>query len=135
LSTFVDTSAIMAVFDADDPQHQAARREWDNLMDTGEPVLTSSYVVVETISLLHHRFGIPAVNRFLTDMLPAVMIEWVDEAVHSVGVSALLASGKRGPSLVDCVSFEVMRRLDVRTAFSYDKHFADAGFSTLPSVS
>jgi predicted nucleic acid-binding protein len=26
------------------------------------------------------------------------------------------------------VSFEVMRGLDIRTAFAYDKHFTDAGF-------
>jgi len=131
LSTYVDTSALLAVFDADDPQHRAAAETWFGLLDSEERVVASNYVVVETVSLLHRRFGIPTVNRFLTDMLPAINVAWVSESLHSVAVSALLASGKCGPSLVDCVSFETMRQLDIRAAFCYDKHFSDAGFHTL----
>lgn len=131
MSTYIDTSALIAAFDADDPQHEAAGRAWSSLVDTKELVVTSNYVVVETISLLHRRFGVPTVNAFLADMLPVIDVEWISEAVHAVSVSALLASARRGPSLVDCVSFEMMRRLGIRVAFAYDKHFAEAGFQTL----
>jgi predicted nucleic acid-binding protein len=44
-------------------------------------------------------------------------------------MSALLASsGKRSPSLVDCVSFEIIRKSAIDRAFAYDHHFEDRGF-------
>lgn len=131
MNTYIDTSAVLALFDADDPRHEAAAAAWSKLMGGDEQVITSNYVVVETISLLHRRFGVSTANRFLADMLPSIGVEWIGEVVHAVAVSALLISGRRGPSLVDCVSFEIMRRMDIGTAFAYDKHFVDAGFEVL----
>jgi len=51
-----------------------------------------------------------------------------------VGVTALLAAGHRQLSLVDCVSFEVMRREGIRRVFAFDAHFADHGFDTIPPI-
>ena len=131
MSVFVDTSSFLAVLDAGDRNHAQATRVWTEMVRGSEMITTSNYVVVETMSLLQRRSDTATIQRFHGDILRAVSVEWVDEVVHSIGVSAALASGRRGPSLVDCVSFELMRRLDIRTAFSYDKHFADAGFQTL----
>ncbi|MEI6809693.1 MAG: hypothetical protein WCN95_13310, partial [bacterium] len=33
---------------------------------------------------------------------------------------------------VDCVSFEVMRRLGLRNVFAFDNHFAEQGFLVRP---
>ena len=55
----------------------------------------------------------------------------MDPKLHEAAVSAFLAA--RGAlSLVDCVSFEVMRRLAIPTAFAFDRDFERAGFRTLP---
>jgi len=51
-----------------------------------------------------------------------------DLETHRSGISALLAAAKRNLSLVDCVSFELMGNLGIRTAFAFDAHFKDAGF-------
>jgi len=48
------------------------------------------------------------------------------------GVSALLTSGREQLSLVDCVTFELMRQLGIRTAFTFDRHFEEQGFTCLP---
>jgi uncharacterized protein len=131
MSVFVDTSAFLAVLDAGDRNHGYAARVWAQTVESGDTIVTSNYVVVETMALLQRRLDTQTVRRFHADIMPAAYVEWVEEAVHSVGVSAVLASGRRGPSIVDCVSFELMRRLDIPKAFSFDKHFADAGFSIL----
>jgi predicted nucleic acid-binding protein len=54
----------------------------------------------------------------------------VDEHIHARALSALLAAGRI--SFVDWVSFEVMRRLGVETAFSFDRDFAAQGFELAP---
>ncbi|MDP2857839.1 MAG: VapC toxin family PIN domain ribonuclease, partial [Bacillota bacterium] len=46
--------------------------------------------------------------------------------------AALLTAGRRNLSLVDCVSFDVMRRLGMEKAFAFDAHFAEQGFQCMP---
>ena len=128
MSVFVDTSALLAVLDADDREHVRARRAWERLVAGGESLLSSSYVLVETSALAQRRLGMDAVRALHEDVCPILAIEWVDEAVHRAGVEAMLAQGRRRLSLVDCVSFEVMRRSGVVRAFCFDPHFTEAGF-------
>ena len=49
---------------------------------------------------------------------------------HDAGVSAALTASRKKLSVVDCVSFETMRRLGIRSAFCFDAHFAEQGFVT-----
>jgi uncharacterized protein len=62
-----------------------------------------------------------------------VDVFWVDETTHGAAASAYLCSRASGPSLVDFTSFEVMRKLGIRTAFAVDRDFADAGFDVIPA--
>jgi predicted nucleic acid-binding protein len=39
--------------------------------------------------------------------------------------------GGAGASPVDCVSFAIMNRFSIRRAFTFDSHFASAGFEIL----
>jgi predicted nucleic acid-binding protein len=39
------------------------------------------------------------------------------------------AANRRSLSLVDCVSFVVMRQLAIRDAFAFDRHFEEQGFT------
>ena len=50
----------------------------------------------------------------------------------TVFVVALLAASRRGLSLVDCVSFEVMRESGLKSAFTFDGHFREYGFTAVP---
>jgi predicted nucleic acid-binding protein len=44
----------------------------------------------------------------------------------------MLAAVRRDVSLVDWVSFEVMRRSGIGTAFAFDRDFRRHGFATIP---
>ena len=73
------------------------------------------------------------VRAFTGDVLPVPNVFWVDEGAHRSAHHACLVSGRRELSLVDCVSFEAMRRLDLNDAFCFDNHFAEQGIRTIPS--
>jgi len=132
MSVFVDTSAFFAVLDADDENHEAARQMWEDLLTQEAVLVCSNYVLVETLALVQRRLGIPAVRVFQEDIMPVLNVEWVDESLHQVGIASVLAAARRRLSLVDCASFEIMRRLGIKTAFAFDHHFDEQGFERVP---
>ncbi len=127
---FVDTSAFFAILDRDDNAHALARQTWTALLSADTPalLLTSSYVLVESFALTQSRLGLDAVRALHEDILPVVSVHWVLEQDHAAAVSALLTANRRRLSLVDCCSFQIMRRLGVRQALAFDRHFAEHGF-------
>ena len=132
MTVFVDTSALIALLDADEAKHKVCAREWKRLLAADASLVTSSYVMVETCAVAQRRLGMAAVRSLTTDFMPLLAIDWVDEPVHAAGHAAMLTANRKELSVVDCVSFEIMRRRDVATAFALDADFADQGFSVVP---
>jgi predicted nucleic acid-binding protein len=134
MPALVDTSAFIAVLDGDDAQHRAGRAAWEALLDTGETLCTSNYIVVETCAVLQRHCGSAAVRVFLLELLPAVAVVWIDERMHHAGTAAFLAAARRKLSLVDCTSFELMRGRGVTRVFTFDRHFREQGFASIPAA-
>ncbi len=128
---FIDTSAFYALLDRDDENHSKAETAWTSILSGENTLVTSNYILVETIALLQNRLGIEAVRGFHDDLLPLVNIEYVVPEAHRSGMSALLAASRRNLSLVDCVSFEVMRTSGIKTVFAFDPHFREQGFAPI----
>jgi predicted nucleic acid-binding protein len=128
LTAFVDTSALLAILDADEDRHADAATTWQRLVEDDEPLLTTSYVLVETFAVAQRRLGIDAVRVLARDVVPLLEVEWVTGDTHSAAVAALLVANRRGLSLVDCVSFDAMRRRGLTRAFAFDQHFREQGF-------
>ncbi len=128
---FVDTSAWFALLDADDQHHAAARKAWLAALKATDTLVTSNYVLVETVALVQHRLGIDAVRVLWRDLLPMVEVEWVTVEEHAAAMAALVAAGRRGLSLVDCTSFQVMQRVAIEDVLGFDRHFEEQGFHQL----
>ena len=129
---FVDTSAFYALMDADDDNHEHAEVSWSSWID--QPVLfaSSNYVLLETVTLIQRRLGVVAARRFCEDLAPLFHMHWVDRDLHTAAVGALLTAGRCDLSLVDCTSFELMRRLGISNVFAFDRHFTERGFACVP---
>ena len=129
MTVFVDTSVLYAILDADDPSHEASRAEFARLKST--PLVSHSYVVLESVAIVERRLGRAAARDLLKELIAQIQIVYIDDSIHGPAVSAYLSSA--GPSLVDCTSFEVMRRAGIRTALAVDSDFTDAGFEVIPA--
>ncbi len=128
MSVFIDTSALMAVLDADDGHHKKAKDIWIRLISEEETIISSNYVLVETFALVQNRLGLEAVRTLQEDVLPMITVDWVDEASHKAGVTGVLTALRKKLSLVDCTSFAIMRKLGIKKVFAYDPHFKEQGF-------
>jgi predicted nucleic acid-binding protein len=135
MSVFVDTSALYAILDAADHNHSPARATWADLLRGDAHFLCTNYVLLETFALVQNRLGMTAVRTLREDLLPVLQVIWVDAERHGTAVTAMLTAGRRQLSLVDCVSFGVMRELGLTTAFTFDSDFMDQGFECMPVVS
>lgn len=112
-------------------EHEAAARCFDDL--TAEPgAITHNYVVLEASALVQRRLGSEATRDLLEELVPALEIRWVGAELHDRASAGLLAAGRRRVSLVDWVSFEVMRRHGIERAFAFDRDFVAQGFETVP---
>ena len=109
-AVFVDTSALVALLNADDEHHRRAARAFERLRSQRVPLMTTSYVLVA----------------------PLMNVVWVDDSLHNAGLDILAQRGKRPLSLVDAVSFATMRRSGVDDAFVFDQHFDQEGFTSVP---
>lgn len=125
---FADTSALFALLVRDDLMHVRARLNFDYFAENDTRLLTSSYVLLETLTLLQRRVSLDAVWDFSRKIMPVLDIVWVDENWHSRAMQRLHVERSRGVSLTDCLSFEIMEAREITTAFTFDRHFGERGF-------
>ncbi len=133
MSLFVDTSALYALLDGDEPRHTDVAAAWRTVTDDERLLFTSNYVLVETFALLQRRLGLEAVHGFADAFVPLLQPVWVDEELHAAAVASLFTAARRRLSLVDCASFELMRRLGLTDVLALDTDFSRQGFNLLPA--
>lgn len=124
---FLDTSAIYAWVDKADPNYALSVQRLKAILEAGEELLTHNYVLLESVALLQARLNVTAAAKFARDST-MFTIDWVDEDLHAAGIRELEQSKKGRVSLVDHISFLVMRRHNISTAFAFDRDFISAGF-------
>ena len=129
---FVDTSAFYSLSCAEDRNYFQAIKIWEDLVKEETDLVTNNYIVVESISLFQNRFGIDQVRTFQTKLVPFLNMDWIGEEQHAFAIQTVLTTNRRNLSLVDCASFETMRRLGIETVFTFDEHFRDQGFKVIP---
>lgn len=125
---FADTSGLFAFLVKNDDMHLQAGNIFRSFAERDTRLLTSSYVLVETIALLQRRVGLDAVLDFQDRLLPLLEIIWVDSHWHTKAVNRLIAINQKDVSLVDCTSFVIMDAMEVDTAFCFDRHFEKNGY-------
>ena len=127
---FLDTSAVLALADTADQHHAEAVSAMARLMTERDALLTHNYVLVESAALLQNRIGLRSALAFLEDA-EKLTVHWVTPGDHAEAVGLLTSRERRGLSLVDCMSFIVMRKYGAATALAYDADFEAEGFEVL----
>ena len=133
---FVDSGAWIAFFDQTDKYHNDAVVLYSDLVQQKMRLLTTDYVLDETITRLRY------------DVSHSVAVQFLDliESVEKTGVltiaeidKTLLQEAKRlfrqydsaKLSFTDCTSFAVCQKHNISETYAFDEHFAMMGITVL----
>jgi hypothetical protein len=133
---FVDTAGWMACADGTDAANQRACRARDAALEAGETLITTDFVVDETLTLIRLRLGLSAADRWWRQVDGSQRLRWERIDSDRFERARLLFFQYRDKrfSFTDCTSFVVMRELRVKQALTTDRHFRQMGFQVLPRV-
>jgi predicted nucleic acid-binding protein len=131
---FVDSSAFFALLSARDSYHAAAQEMLERVVIDRRGLVTTNFVVAETHALALARVGRHQASVFLRgiDGDPEVRIERATEEDEVTARNIVSKYDDQDFSLTDAISFAVMERLGIRTAFTFDRDFARFGFASVP---
>ncbi|OHA65658.1 MAG: hypothetical protein A3D64_01690 [Candidatus Wildermuthbacteria bacterium RIFCSPHIGHO2_02_FULL_49_9] len=124
---FLDTSAIYALADTTDQNHDKAVRLFTKASKEGEELFLHNYILIEATALIQRRLGLHLAKTFLKDSSKFTVL-WIDASLHEKSVQSFHQSSQRKLSFVDWVSFLAMREKGVAAAFAFDEDFRKAGF-------
>jgi predicted nucleic acid-binding protein len=121
MSLFVDTSIWYPAADSSDRSNARSKA----ILKSGETLVTSDHVLIETWTLLDHKLDRKAAERFWEGLRSGIAaIETVTLADLEIAWDIGVSWRDQDFSIVDRTSFAVMRRLGIDRVASLDAHFA-----------
>ena len=128
---FVDTGAWYALVDSDDADHTTAAAF---LAANTIPLITTNFVLSETVTLIRYRIGHEAARSFGQKLKESSFVRVVSGYATDEERAWEIFSKYRDQdfSFVDCTSFAVMERMKLSAAFAFDRHFSVMKFAVVP---
>jgi uncharacterized protein len=127
-----DTSALLALVLADDSHHQAAMR-FARKNPQVRFVMTE-LILSEVVTRVRARADAPRAVAFADDALRSRRYDlvFVDSELLRGALAQMNRFADKRLSLTDCASFEILDRLALDGAFTFDRDFRDCGYRMLP---
>lgn len=132
-AAFADTSFFFALAARRDRHHAHALRVLRALTVKRRAIVTTDYVIDETMTLTKLRADAATADALLEriEQSPSVRLEFVGPDRFADAVRFFRRHSDHGYSFTDCTSFVTMRSLRIVEALTTDQHFIEAGFRSL----
>jgi predicted nucleic acid-binding protein len=99
-------------------------------------LITTDFVVDETLTLIRFRLGLAAANAWWQQIDGSARLRWerVENDRFERARNLFFQYRDKDVSFTDCTSFAVMRELKLTTVLTTDGHFRQVGFNMLPAT-
>lgn len=133
---FVDTGPWIALMDPHDQWREPALRIMNRLKAEKRLLITSNLVLMEAYSGLVGRIERSAIAklRMAVKTSNSIKVERVDAFLEDLAWQIFMQYSDKTIGMVDCTSFALMEQLHLSQAFTFDRHFIQVGFQTLPRL-
>lgn len=127
---YIDTGPFLALYRNRDQYHGEAVPLWEQIKP---PLLTSNHVMDEFATRFGRLVGFAEAADRVADVYAAAHIDVLPSTREDEleAIRWMRKYADQRVSFTDCVSFALMRRYQIRTAFTFDRHFREAGFQVI----
>lgn len=127
---FVDTSAYFAMTDPDDEHHALAVAISVAIARQHRQPVTTNFVVAEAHGLVLSRIDRETAAQLVAEIdKSSTLVVRVAARDEDRARDIIQQYDDKDFSLTDAMSFAVMERLRIPSAFTFDQHFAQFGFA------
>ena len=126
----------MACADRADPAHVPCRAARDGALEAGQTLITTDFVIDETLTLIRFRMGLSAADAWWQQIDGSPRLRWerVESDRFERARHLFFRYRDKDLSFTDCTSIALMRELKLTTVITTDRHFQQVGFEVLPSA-
>ena len=133
---FVDTGAWIAILNPNDQYHREAIAIYSNLRDQETQLLTTDYVIDETVTRLRYDTNHSVAVAFLefignAEIAGGLTLVEIDKDVFEKAKALFRQYDSARLSFTDCTSFVVCQENNIRETFAFDQHFSIMGINLL----
>ena len=130
---FVDSFAWIAIINKSDNYHQVCINLLNKFLKQQAKLLTTNYILVETINALSKSENRKAIIEFINriETSPSVIIFKITDELYQSAWHLYKNRMDKDWGITDCTSFEVMKSFNIKNAFTNDKHFEQADYKIL----
>jgi len=134
---FIDTTAFVALQDEDDKEHKTALDYREKVRRGKTPfraLYTSNYILDEVFTLLRLKLSHQSAVAFEENVKRSKILRIlrVTPEIENKAWNIFKKYNDKDFSFTDCTSFALMEQEAISTAFTFDKHFQQYGFQTVP---
>jgi len=125
----VDSDAIFAIYNPNDPLNKQATQTLQQLIAQGFALIYPTSVLFEVISLFQRVLPTPTVTKSLIEMIKndQLPIHVVDIDTLKESASLFDPSGSKKNTLVDCSVVIVAKKIKAGGVFAYDEFYTKQG--------
>ena len=132
MKVFADTGAWIALLVESDVNHTKARSALSRFLAEHALVVTSNYVIDETVTWLRYHVSHKAAVAFHETLIEAqaahgLRVAWVSERIEGEAWNIFLRYSDHELSFTDCTSAVIARELGL-LVWAYDRDFTTLGF-------
>jgi uncharacterized protein len=133
---FVDAGPWIALMDPHDQWRTHALRVMQSLQEADRSLVTSNLVLMEAYSALAGRVERSAIAKFRATLRSSgtIQVERVEVFIEELAWQLFMRYDDKAVGMVDCTSFAIMEQWRITEAFTFDRHFKQVGFQTLPRL-
>ena len=133
-AVFIDTGAWFALASKNDHFHQAATEHLKSLVKENILLVTSNFIIHETVMLISRRISKSAALKFLGEVYqdPVIEILPINAQIEETALELFIKMKDQDFSIADCTSFVLMRHNEIKRAFTFDGHFKTMKFTVEP---
>ena len=136
---FVDSGAWIALLNQRDQYHDDAVVIYNGLKQQKARLLTTDYVIDETVTWLKYRSSHQVAVQFL-DLVESVektgvlTVAEIDKILFQEAKKLFRQYDSVQLSFTDCTSFAICQKHNISETYAFDDHFAMMGITVLKTV-